>query len=198
MSSASLKNLDLKQNIINSCNAKGKLLEIKKEIHKAIDIIYSKIKRGGKLLLCGNGGSAADAQHLVAEFLIRLRPQINRRPFPALTLATDISTITACGNDYNFKFIFSRNLEALGNPKDVLIVISTSGNSQNIIEVLKIAKKKRIYSIGFLGSKGGNAKEICNLPLIVQSNSTSIIQECHIFLGHYILYQVENKLIKKN
>jgi D-sedoheptulose 7-phosphate isomerase len=148
-------------------------------------------------LLCGNGGSAADAQHLAAEFLVRLRPEVNRKPFSALSLALDTSTITACGNDYNFNLIFSRNLEALGCNKDILIVISTSGNSKNIIEVLKAAKKKKIYSIGFLGSEGGNAKKNCNLPLIVKSSNTATIQECHIFLGHYILENVEKKLLIK-
>jgi D-sedoheptulose 7-phosphate isomerase len=192
-----LDNKSLGDKIDNSCRAKKNLLKIEIDINKAINIVYKSIKKGGKLLLCGNGGSAADAQHLAAEFLIRLRPNINRKPFAALTLAQDTSTITACSNDYNFNFIFSRNLEALGHEKDVLIAISTSGNSKNIIEVLKVAKKKKIYSIGFLGSKGGNAKKNCNLPLIVDSDNTATIQECHIFLGHFILEKVEDLLEKK-
>jgi len=193
-----LENKSLGEKIDNSCKVKKNLLQIEIDINKAINIVYKSIKNGGKLLLCGNGGSAADAQHLAAEFLIRLRPNINRKPFAALTLAQDTSTITACSNDYNFNFIFSRNLEALGNEKDVLIAISTSGNSKNIIEVLKVAKKKKIYSIGFLGSKGGNAKKNCNLPLIVDSDNTATIQECHIFLGHFILEKVEDLLEKKS
>jgi D-sedoheptulose 7-phosphate isomerase len=192
-----LENKSLGEKIDNSCKVKKNLLQIEIDINKAINIVYKSIKNGGKLLLCGNGGSAADAQHLAAEFLIRLRPNINRKPFAALTLAQDTSTITACSNDYNFNFIFSRNLEALGHEKDVLIAISTSGNSKNIIEVLKVAKKKKIYSIGFLGSKGGNAKKNCNLPLIVDSDNTATIQECHIFLGHFILEKVEDLLEKK-
>ena len=104
---------------------------------------------GGKILLCGNGGSAADAQHLSAEFLVRLDPKRNRTPIPAISLATDISTITACSNDFTFDRIFSRNLEALGSRNDILIAISTSGKSKNIIEALKVAKKKKILSVGF-------------------------------------------------
>ena len=110
------------------------LLRLDNKIEKIIKIIYKKLSLGGKIFLCGNGGSAADAQHLAAEFLIRLRPNINRNPIPAISLAMDSSTLTACGNDYDFKYIFSRNLKSLGNKwKDVLIAISTSGNSRNII-----------------------------------------------------------------
>jgi len=107
----------------------------------SIEKIFSTIKNEGKIFICGNGGSAADAQHLAAEFLVRLSPKINRRPFPMIPLAMDTSTLTACGNDFDFKYIFSRNLEALGSKKDLLIAISTSGNSRNIIEVLRQSKK---------------------------------------------------------
>jgi len=116
---------------------------------------------------------------------------------PAISLATDISTITACGNDYSFNNIFSRNLEALGSSKDVLIAISTSGQSKNILNVLKYAKKKNILTISFLGNKGGIAKKNSDIPLIVKSTSTARIQEAHIFLGHYIFEQVENKILNK-
>ena len=109
-------------------------------------------------MICGNGGSAADAQHLSAEFLIRLRPGVNRKPFPIISLALDSSTITACGNDYDFKYIFSRNLEALAKPGDLLFCISTSGNSTNIILALKKAKKIGINSLSLLGNNGGLAK----------------------------------------
>ena len=169
---------------------------IEKDINRAINIIYKKIKNGGKVLLCGNGGSAADAQHLVAEFLIRLRPHINRKPIAALSLTMDTSTLTACGNDYSFNEIFSRNLIALGSKNDVLIVISTSGCSSNIIKVLKTAKKMKIFTISFLGNNGGLAKKYSALSLIVKSNVTARIQESHIFLGHYIFESIENKLIK--
>ena len=167
-------------------------------IYTLIFFINKTIKNGGKVYICGNGGSAADAQHLAAEFLIRLRPTFNRRALPVISLALDTSTITACGNDIGFDKIFARNLEALGSKKDILIVISTSGNSKNILNVLKFAKKNKIYSVGFLGNKGGMAKKISNLNLIIPSSNTARIQEAHIFLGHYIFEQVENLLFKKN
>lgn len=133
----------LKKAIEDSITAKNSLFFIEDKIKLAIKEIYKRISKGGKIFLCGNGGSAADAQHLAAEFLVRLRPEINRKPLPAISLATDISTVTACGNDYSFNKIFSRNLEALGCSKDILIVISTSGQSKNILSVLKFAKKKK-------------------------------------------------------
>ena len=169
----------------------------KKKVLFAINKIYSSINTGGKILLCGNGGSAADAQHLAAEFLVRLRPHINRKAFPALSLAMDTSTITACANDYSFKYLFSRNLDAIGSTKDILIVISTSGNSSNILEALKSAKKKKIFSIAFLGNNGGKAKKISDLNLIVPSKTTARIQECHIFLGHLIFEAVEDLILIK-
>jgi len=188
--------LTLKNSILESIKAKNSLLFIEKNINYAINKIYKKIKKGGKVFLCGNGGSAADAQHLAAEFLIRLRPHINRNPIAALSLAMDTSTLTACGNDYSFNEIFSRNLMALGSKKDVLIAISTSGRSSNIIKVLKTAKKMKIFSISFLGNNGGLAKKYSAISLIVKSNVTARIQESHIFLGHYIFESIENKLIK--
>ena len=138
-----MKNKKLITDIDDSIKTKKSLLLIEDKIFDAIKIIYKKLSQGGKILLCGNGGSAADAQHLAAEFLIRLNPKINRRPLPAISLATDISTVLACGNDFSFTKIFSRNLEALGKKNDVLIAISTSGKSKNILEVLKTAKKKK-------------------------------------------------------
>ena len=161
----------------------------------SINKIFSTVKNEGKVFICGNGGSAADAQHLSAEFLVRLNPKINRRPFPMISLAMDTSTLTACGNDFDFKYIFSRNLEALGSKKDLLIAISTTGNSKNIIEVLKKSKKMKIFSIGLLGSNGGTAKKLSNLNIIVPHQKVARIQECHIFIGHFILKKVENMLL---
>jgi D-sedoheptulose 7-phosphate isomerase len=165
-----------------------------KIIQKVIILMTKKLSQGGKILLCGNGGSAADAQHLAAEFLVRLNPKKNRKAIPAISLATDMSTITACGNDYDFNKIFQRTFEALFKKKDILIVFTTSGRSKNIINVLKSAKKNEIPTIGFLGSKGGIAKNYCNLKIIVDSENVARIQESHIFLGHYIFDQVEKNL----
>ncbi len=191
-------NINLRLSILEKNYLNLELLKLNNKIEKIIKIIYKKLSLGGKIFLCGNGGSAADAQHLAAEFLIRLRPNINRNPIPAISLAMDSSTLTACGNDYDFKYIFSRNLEALANKeKDVLIAISTSGNSQNIIEVLKTAKKNKIISIGFFGKTGGKATKYCDQPLNIASNKVARIQECHIFLGHYIFERIENLIIEK-
>lgn len=183
--------------ITNSIEIKKSLLKLEKQIDQTILKIYKSIKKGGKIFFCGNGGSAADAQHLAAELLIRLRPKLNRNPIPAISLCMDSSTLTACGNDYDFKKIFSRPFEALANKNDILIVISTSGKSKNIVEVLKKAKKKNVLSIGLLGSNGGIAKKYCDIKLVVQNASVARTQESHIFLGHYILESVENMIIKK-
>jgi len=192
--------MEIKNNLIKKINesiiVKKSLLEQEKFILSARDKIYQSILKNKKIFFCGNGGSASDAQHLTAELLIRLRPNINRKSIAAICLNMDTSTLTACSNDYSFNYIFSRPLSALGKKNDVLVVISTSGNSKNIIEVLKLAKKKKIFSIAFLGNKGGKAKKYCDLPIIVGSKITARIQETHIFLGHYILEEVETKLLK--
>ena len=179
------------------CNAIKSLKKNDEKIKSILDKISNKILNGGKLLFCGNGGSAADSQHLAAEFLIRLRPNINRKPIPALSLAMDTSTLTACVNDYSSDDIFLRTFLALKSENDILFAITTSGESKNIIKVLKEAKKQNVYSVALLGKGGGSAKVLVDESIIVKSNNTALIQECHIFLGHYILETVEKKLIKK-
>ena len=188
----------LKKQLEESIITHQEILKMSKDINDVIQIIVKRLKKGSKILFCGNGGSAADAQHLVAEFIVRLRPHINRNPLPAVTLVQDTSTLTACGNDYSFENIFLRPFKALATKDDVLICISTSGNSKNILKVLKQAKKEKIYSVCFLGKGGGKAKKLCQKPLIISSNNTARIQECHIFLGHFILEKVENSILKKN
>jgi D-sedoheptulose 7-phosphate isomerase len=183
--------------LFKNVEAHLRLIGLMPEIDRAIKMIHKKIKLGGKLLFCGNGGSAADAQHLAAEYIIRLRPGVNRRPFPALSLAQDTSTLTACGNDYDFSEIFLRPFQALANKNDILVCITTSGNSLNVLKVLKYAKSKKISSIGFLGGSGGKCKKFCDVKLVVPSNVTARIQECHIFLAHFILQSAEDLLLKK-
>lgn len=187
---------DLHNQLEENIKAHKDILKISKDIIEVIKVVQKKLKKGGKILFCGNGGSAADAQHLAAEFIVRLRPHINRNPLPALTLAQDTSTLTACGNDYSFEDIFLRPFLALANKDDVLICISTSGNSKNILKVLKQAKKSKIYSVSFLGKKGGKAKKLSDKTLIIGSNNTARIQECHIFIGHFILEKLEDFKIK--
>lgn len=159
------------------------------------DRITNSIKNGGKLMICGNGGSAADSQHLAAEFLIRLTSDVNRQGIPAISLVQDSSTLTACINDYGPDDIFKRVLLTLGQEGDVLLAITTSGNSSNIIETLKSAREKNIYSIGFLGNGGGEALELCDLSFVVPSTITARIQESHITAGHAMLQYIEDKLL---
>ncbi len=187
---------DLNKVIDDTIKLKNNLRFLSKNINLIIEKIYDCLKNKNKLLICGNGGSAADAQHLAAEFLIRLNPKINRAPFPILNLSQDTSTITACGNDLGFENIFLRNLMAFGRKGDLLIAISTSGNSKNVIKALKYAKEKKITSVGLLGNNGGKCQKYCNYDLIVPHTNTARIQECHIFLGHYIFNEVEKKLLK--
>jgi D-sedoheptulose 7-phosphate isomerase len=189
--------IQLKNQLNENVNAHKDILKISNDIIDVIKNVQKKLKKGGKLLFCGNGGSAADAQHLAAEFIVRLRPHINRNPLPAITLAQDTSSLTACGNDYSFEDIFLRPFKALAKKDDILICISTSGNSKNILKVLKEAKKSKIYSVSFLGKGGGKAKKLSNKTLIITSNNTARIQECHIFLGHFILEKIEDAIISK-
>ena len=186
---------DLENQLKDNINTHLKILKISDRIGDVINNIHKKLKKGGKIMFCGNGGSAADAQHLAAEFIVRLRPHVDRNPIPALTLAQDSSTLTACGNDYSFDDIFLRPFKAIAGKNDILVCISTSGNSKNILKVLKEAKKKKIYSVGFLGKGGGKAKKMCDKPLVIPSQNTARVQECHIFLGHFILEKIEDHVI---
>jgi len=158
--------------------------------------ISSSIKNNGKIMLCGNGGSAADAQHLAAEMLVRLRPMNNREGIAAITLAQDTSTITACGNDFGYEKLYERVLTSLGKEGDCLIGITTSGNSENIILAMKAAKKMNIKVFGFLGCEGGEALAYCDETFIVPSNDTGRIQEAHITAGHALMEYIEDKLLE--
>jgi D-sedoheptulose 7-phosphate isomerase len=191
-------NNSLLKNISEHNSIFSKLINQTTNLEKIIKLIHKKLNLGGKILLCGNGGSAADAQHLAAEFLIRLRPNINRSPIPAISLSTDTSTLTACGNDYKFEDIFLRPFIALSKKNDILLIISTSGNSKNIIKVLKQAKKNKITTIGFLGNKGGKASKLCDFKVVVDSKNTARIQEAHIFIGHFVFTGVEDLILKRS
>lgn len=164
------------------------------EILSAVDLISSAYKNGKKLLLCGNGGSAADSQHIATEFMIRLNHHINRPALPAIALTTDSSNLTAGGNDIGFENVFARNIEGLGNEGDILIAISTSGNSPNILKAVDMAKQKNIKTIGLLGGNGGKLKSNVDLPIIIPSENTQRIQEGHITTAHIICELVENEL----
>ena len=171
-----------------------KLGKFQKKIDNFSDQISSKISSGGKILACGNGGSSCDAQHLVAELIVRLSPKKKRKSIPAIYLGMDMATITACGNDLGYDQIFSRSLEGIGKKNDILICYSTSGKSKNIIKVLNKAKQLKIYSISFLGKGGGPAKKLSSEHIVVPSNNVMRIQESHLFLTHYLAELIEKKL----
>ncbi len=158
--------------------------EILPQILEAGYEIASRLKCGGTLFLCGNGGSAADSQHLAAELVSRLR--MERAAIPALALTTDTSVLTAMANDYDYTQTFSRQVEAFGKKGDVLLGISTSGNSANVTEAMKMAKGKGLYRIGLLGKDGGKLKDFVDTAIIVPSFDTQRIQEGHITIGHIL------------
>lgn len=152
------------------------------KVKEIADICEKSLRTGGKILFCGNGGSAADSQHLAAELVGRLN--FNRAPLAGLALTVDTSAITAIGNDYGFENIFSRQIEALGKPGDVLIAISTSGNSANVLKAAMAAKKIGITVIGKTGGTGGALVDLCDIELRAPSDKTQDIQEYHIKAGH--------------
>jgi len=161
------------------------------------DSIVDSIVNRGKLLICGNGGSAADAQHLAAELVVRLRPAYNRRGLPAIALAMDTSTITACGNDYSYDMLYARTLESIGCSGDCLLGITTSGNSRNVYNAMELAKEMNIQTFGFLGAGGGKVLELCDDAFLVPGDETGRIQECHITAGHALMEHIEDQLIEK-
>jgi len=161
------------------------------EIESIGQILGEAVKNGNKIMFCGNGGSAADAQHLAAELIVRLRPNVNRKALPGLALTVDSSILTAGGNDYGFDTVFSRSVEALGKEGDILIGISTSGNTKNILLAMESAKKIGVKSVGLLGKDGGFIKEVCDYSFIVPSDITARIQESHILIGHIWCEMIE-------
>jgi D-sedoheptulose 7-phosphate isomerase len=154
--------------------------------------IANALKNGNKLMLCGNGGSAADSQHIAAEFTGRFIK--DRPPLAAMALSTDSSALTCIANDYSFDEIFSRQVQGLGRAGDCLLAISTSGNSKNVIRAVEMARTLGIYTIGLLGRDGGRLKSLCDLSIVVESPTTARIQEAHIFIGHTICGAVEQAL----
>lgn len=155
------------------------------------------LAKGGKLLLCGNGGSASDAQHLAAELLIRLRPHTNRASIPAMSLIMDSSTLTACANDYGYEALFERMVQSLGKPEDVLLGLTTSGRSANVTRALKAARAKGIATLGFLGGGGGQTLAECDLALLVPSTDPGRVQEVHITAGHILMDLIEHLLLEQ-
>lgn len=165
------------------------------QVEKVVAVCVEALKRGNKILFCGNGGSAADSQHLAAELVSRLN--YNRPGLASVALTTDTSALTAIGNDYGFENVFSRQIQAIGNKGDVLIAISTSGNSPNVLKALEAARQKGIAAIGKTGSSGGKMKSLCDICLCMPSQETPKIQECHMMLGHIYCAMIEDALFEK-
>lgn len=173
---------------IDLCNS---LFDLKIDILELCKTVNKTIENGNKVLLFGNGGSAADAQHIAAEFTGRFVKE--RKGLPAIALTTDTSAITAIGNDYGYDQIFSRQVEALSNEGDLLIGISTSGNSKNVINALEIGRKSMCHIYGLSGKNGGLMNEVCDLNIIIPSETTAHIQEMHIVIGHYICKYLDER-----
>lgn len=166
------------------------------EIIECVNIITKSLKKGKKIILFGNGGSAADAQHIAAEFIGRFN--LERKSLPAIALTTDSSILTSLSNDYSFETVFERQCESLVSKGDIIFGISTSGNSKNVLNGLKISKKLGGITIGLLGNEGGKIKKIVDYPLIVNSKSTPRIQEVHRVVSHLICDLVEKNVGRKN
>lgn len=161
-------------------------------VGKAAELIAERMRAGGKLMICGNGGSAADSQHIAAEFTGRFIE--DRKPLAGLALSTDSSALTCIGNDYSFDEVFARQVAGLGRKEDVLIGISTSGNSRNVMRAVEEAKTLGILTIGLLGRDGGKLAAVCDHSIVVPSQTTARIQEAHILIGHTICGGVEQLL----
>jgi D-sedoheptulose 7-phosphate isomerase len=188
----------IKSQIISSAELKQKLLEsteVLSGIEKAAQAIIAAFRDNKKLMLAGNGGSAADAQHIAAEFINRFG--FDRPALPSVALSTDTSVLTSIGNDSGFEKIFARQVEALGNEGDVFIGISTSGTSENIIRAFNICRKEKIVTIGLTGIFGGPMKDLCDICIKVPSDETPRIQEAHNLIGHIICSLVEEELFNR-
>jgi len=164
------------------------------DIDSAVSAVTETLRSGHKILLVGNGGSAADAQHWAAEWVVRLSHDIDRPSLPAIALTTDTSILTAGGNDIGFEKIFARQIEGLGQNGDLLIAISTTGNSGNLLRAVETANTKSMKTLGILGAGGGKLAGVCNLCVVIPSNDTQRIQEMHVFVGHMLCELSERAL----
>lgn len=180
------KHISEHQLVLNTIN------KLDESIEKVTDLICESLQNGGTIFWCGNGGSAADSQHLAGELVGRFNE--SRKSLKSISLAADSAVMTCIVNDYGYEHIFSRQVEGLAVKNDVLIGISTSGNSKNVINALKTANKLGVHTIGLLGKGGGDALELANESILVSSGSTARIQEMHIFIGHIICDLIEVKL----
>lgn len=182
----------LKSAIASSGEITRTLIDLDAQVAKAADLITNCLRAGNKILACGNGGSAADAAHFATEFVVRFMH--DRRPYPAIALTSDGGLLTAAGNDYGFKEIFARQIEAFGAENDLLICLTTSGKSENVRRALEEAKARKMKTIALLGRDGGSTIGVADVDLVVKSESTARIQEAHKFLLHVLCEIVEERL----
>ena len=185
---------NLNRAIDDSVRTLESLKNLEREVTGAADLIDQCLRAGNKLLVCGNGGSAADASHFATEFVVRFTR--NRRALPAICLASDSGILTAAGNDYGFDEIFARQVAAFGQAGDVLICLTTSGKSKNLIRALEEAKARKLKTIAFLGRNGGSTIGIADVDLLVKSDSTARVQEAHKLLLHVLCEIIEARLEK--
>tara|TARA_Y100001978_G_C23613435_1_gene394715 strand:- start:242 stop:835 length:594 start_codon:yes stop_codon:yes gene_type:complete len=183
--------------INKSCNTILNLKNNIEDIENISECLSKVIIKGKKILACGNGGSAADAQHFAAEMLIRFRSDNERISLPAISLTQDPSTLTACANDYSFEEVYSRLVSSLGNKGDALLAISTSGESLNVLRAIEIAKKKELKIILLTGYKKTQMSELADFKIQVEDHNTARIQQAHITIIHSIMYLIESKLAEK-
>lgn len=182
--------------ISDSAEVKRKLAEeCSEDILRCGELLAQVALDSGLIMLCGNGGSAADSQHLAAELVVRLRSSVDRRAIGALALTVDTSILTAGGNDYGFEHVFARQVEAYGREGDVLIAISTSGNSENVIAAVEQANADDMHTIGLLGGDGGELKDLVDDYVLVPSSVTARIQEAHILIGHIWCEMIEDAVV---
>jgi len=181
--------IDVKQQVLQS-------QELLTTVSKVVEVVTSSLKNGGRIYFCGNGGSAADAQHLAAEFSGRF--YTDRKALPAEALHCNTSYLTAVGNDYGFDLVYSRLIDGIGNKGDVLIGLSTSGNSANIVKAFEVAKQKGVITVGFTGAAGGTMKSLSDHLINIPSKDTPRIQESHIMIGHIICQLVEENYFSRN
>lgn len=172
------------------------LREAMPDLERACEIVRDTVRRGGTLFFCGNGGSAADAQHMATEYVVRYAR--NRKAYPAVALTTDTSLLTATGNDFGFDFVFSRQVEALCRPGDLLVIHSTSGNSPNVLEAAKAARAKGVAVLAFSARDGGELRALADHSVIVPTQRTDRAQEVHLCVEHIICDVVEEEILARN
>jgi D-sedoheptulose 7-phosphate isomerase len=185
----------IRKQLLESADVKKVLAdEFVEQINEIAEKCIATFKSSGKIMFCGNGGSAADSQHMATELVVRLSSKLDRQALPAIALTTDTSILTASGNDYGFDSIFARQVEALGSSGDLLVAISTSGNSANVLKAVEAARAKGISVVGFSGGSGGRLKDLADINLIVPSGDVQRIQEAHNTVGHIIIGLIEQEL----